>query len=199
MMRFLAACGVLILSAISAQAATVASVISTGNYLYVPGSPSAYFNGTGTGQFFYDLDVERDYTLNYSFTIDPEHPDEAPVTRTGSEALGAVTLTEFFTVPDANGDGDIIGLSDILLDGEYYNLSLVGNSGSFNYYLSLTPVAVQAVLDLFGFSGEAFSSGNFSLSVDLVAAVPVPATLPMLIGGIGGLMVVSRSRGRRKS
>lgn len=199
MMKFLAACGVLILSAISTQAATVASVSSTGNYFYIPGSPSALFNGVGTGQFFYALDVERDYTLSYSFTIDPETPDEAPVTRTGSEALGSVTLTDFFTAPDANGDGAIIGLSDILLDGKYSNLSLAGNSGSFGYFLSLTPAAVQAVLDLFGFDGGAYSSGDFSLSVDLVAAVPLPATLPMLLGGIGGLVLISRKRGKNES
>lgn len=200
---FAAAAVALSFSVTSTEAAVIADVSTTGSFEFpiITGDEfdsGAALVGSASGQYFYDPTVARDYSIDYTFTLTPGDAvfGSTPVvipehTISGTIHLGFLTPTDFFTLPI--GSSGTFGIAGIL-GGLYYNLAGSGTSGTWNYDLSLTPTAADDLWVAFGFPQVDETAGTYSLTAQLTAPVPLPATLPLLAAGMGGFAFFARRR-----
>lgn len=118
-----------------------------------------------------------------------EADEEAFMVDVASQFLG-VTVTPNSYVKEDNGTG---GLLDTLTGGDWY-LWKAGN------YAGVAYVSFATAASTWNFAGSAGLSHSAKISSTgggfVEAPVPVPATLPLLLGALGGAAFIAR---RRKS
>ena len=193
MKTFLTTCAAVALFAGAAQAATFATLSSSGEFEYMAGPPaSSQYTGSATGSIFGDPTVARDYTLLYEFSVDPDRGSDASIS--GSLDLGTFSLASFFPLLAGAGSSGTLPLG-ALGSATYSNLNLGGTSGSVDYQISLSAEPTYFLLDELGYRNVPSSvGGSYNLELSLVSEVPLPATLPLLIAGLGGVAALRRKK-----
>lgn len=121
----------------------------------------------GGPTFTFD-DTNSDFGVSFPGTIDIRVTDTAIVIEAFAAPTGG-SLTQFLFTTASNGVGfTFVGSNPVLLVDS-------GNSGS-------NQVEVSTISTPYVFAGE-------------LAAVPLPAGLPLLLAGLAGLTLVRRNRG----
>ncbi|MEL6466292.1 MAG: VPLPA-CTERM sorting domain-containing protein [Pseudomonadota bacterium] len=212
-----AAAGIALVGSI-ASAATVASVSADGDY-----SLTSYADGAG-GEVS-AIELGGDYTafadLGFDTSANNDFLFELDLT-----VDGASTIDEELFVPGISGDailGFALGiLSDIDLalpglidavvaevtDGDLLQTEIVPDlffafdftlapTGPFSGEGTFTALFSEVSIDALDFAGVEFA-GEFSGSatISTVPAVPLPASLPLILFGVAGLVAVGRRRDR---
>ena len=183
----------------TAQAATVTAggLSIDGMFAIEPEVPSAVFQGRGSF-FLTDAGVSagaRDYSLGYVY-------------RAGSQSDAGSIELGFFELPDVGGllafAPEAASFGDVTSDGYevfYSGLSpLDGDfpvSGQADVGLFVLGGLADVLVDTFGISEPVEGMASLDLTLtyeDDVAAVPLPASLPLLLAGLGGIAVFRRRR-----
>jgi hypothetical protein len=155
--------------------------------------------GLVTGGAFNDTSIARDYSLNYTFGVDF---GSTTLSNSGSKSLGNFSLDSLvasLASQPTSGSFELFPGAT----AQYSNLSFPTSSTiTFDYSVNTDPQGSQAILDFFGFDGNMVGPdrGTYNLNAELVAdvadvaPVPLPAALPLLLAGLGGLAAVGRRR-----
>ena len=178
MKKILAAIAFLAISVVGAQAATVATATGSGSYVYDdPSGPVTLSNVTLNGSFSGNPNVAGHYALTYEMTA-------GAFTGGNTYDLGVFAPINLVSVLD--------GLPDVVANGAFS-----GSPGAFTLDFSeiiLTGAAFTAIYtDVLGGPLGFDHSGTFTVTASL-AAVPIPATLPLLLLGVGGIAVLPRRK-----
>lgn len=184
----------------TAAAATItAAQIETQGSFDRPVSPRTMtFDGSSAFTFFTDLTTVRDYTLSFRITADAERYGTGQMFQVDfSDTLGpeSMALQDFAALPSVTFSPIFIpgvnaGFTNVVL-----NPGTMSGTADISLFLGTTPSndLIHYVIPFdpdFGFNGTYQVSAT--LTYETAPAVPLPASLPMLIAGLGGLVALRR-------
>jgi hypothetical protein len=197
---FIGAAALTAIAGVASAATTFAEFDLAGNIKYTDNFVFGVAAGSGGGTIGADLygrtDIVRPYTLEYSLS--------ATWDGTSKSAVGSISLPGAFSIdnviaslpsiPSTNGGG-------LLIPGgllSYSGLTVTPTTVDGKYSFLFGGDALEDKLVSLGFPAfpDKFSgsyNANFKLTSN-VSTVPLPAAAPLLIFGIGSLMVFRRKR-----
>ena len=190
MKYLLASCAALALGTGFASAATILEADFSGEYstFAPPGSPLSV-SGSVAGNAYYDLAPVRDYTIALSAVLESTIPGATipfsyTFTWTGS-------ITSLLSLTPFDASSGFVSLPYGII-GTYanYNGSI---PGAFEF--DFTVDAPGTIRDEFVNMFQSFR-GSYEGNIVVTAAVPLPASLPLALGGVGllGFMASRRKK-----
>ena len=181
MRKFLTSLAFMALTALGANAATIGTFEGAGTFNYYGPSETLQIDSTGTGTAFADPNTARHLGLNFSLTLRYAGND---FVQTGFVDLGVIRPIDTFATVGTLVDGlNIVNFTPLPPSGFDLDFNLV--EPAFSAFVTAIYGSVP---------GGSITSRPVSY-FGSVSEVPLPATLPLLLLGVGGIAIMRRRKG----
>lgn len=181
----------------TATASTVdADFTMSGDFAYDADIPALTLSGSGAAAYYVtDPSVDKSYALTFSLTL--YHEDgSGPLSVTDTFSIGNVSVADVMGALSFVSAGGIYGsVSDglqIVHTGFYTTSATSGVIDVITVFFG-DILTTELALALTGEVPDEDALGAFDLSVEM-SAVPLPATLPLLLVGFGGFAALRRRK-----